>query len=179
MINKEQTLLNLVSQASTSSRLLRKKVHLHVNSIKKELEAEKDEILKYIEKQSKQFNGQKGLFRELEPNPLIDIKSTPLKQKNGEIFQKGVDVLLATDMVNLAHEESYDVAIILSGDTDMIEAVKLIKSMGRTPIIISYHTPGNPEKSNISDLMNIGKFINLRDFTNEEIERMSDPLRTT
>jgi len=179
MINKEQNLLNLVSQANTSSRVLRRKVSNHVNEIKRELEEEKTDILKYIEKQGKQSGGQKSLFQELEPNPLIDIKSTPLKQKNGEIFQKGVDVLLATDMVNLAHiEESYDIAIILSGDTDMIEAVKLIKSLGKTPIIVSYHTPGDSEKSNISDLMGVGKFINMRDFTDEEIEKMSDLRRS-
>jgi uncharacterized LabA/DUF88 family protein len=81
---------------------------------------------------------------------------------------------LATDLINLAHIGEYDIAIILSGDTDMIEAVRLIKSMGKTPIIISYHTPGEPEKSHISDLMSVGKFINMKDFSNEEIGKMSD-----
>lgn len=174
MISKEENLLRLVSQASTSSRMLRKKVTNQVNEIKRELEKEKANILKYIKKQSKQSEGQRSLFQELESNTLIDIKSTPLKQKEGEIFQKGVDVLLTTDLVNLAHLKSYDIAIVLSGDTDMIEAIKLIRSMGKTVIIVSYHTPGEPEKSNISDLMSVGKFINMKSFTNEEIENMSD-----
>ncbi len=174
MIYKEQQLLNLISQERTSSKRLRRKVNDHVNGIKEEFENKRKYILKYIEKQARQFEGQKVLFSELDSNPLIDIKSTPLKQSEGEVRQKGVDVLLTTDLVHLAHTEAYDIAIILSGDTDIIEAVRLIKSMGKTPIIFSYHTPGNPKKSNISDLMNVGKFINLKDFTNEEIEKMSE-----
>ncbi len=178
MISKEQYLLNLVSQAKDSSKLLRARVNKHVKIIKEELEGKKDNILKYIAKQEKQFEGQKILFEELELNPLIDVKPTPLKQRDGEIFQKGVDVLLATDLVHLAHEEEYDIAIILSGDTDMIEAVKLVKSMGKIPIIISYHTPGEPERSHISDLMSVGKFINMKDFTDEEIGKMSNLRRS-
>ena len=116
----------------------------------------------------------KKLFENLKGNSFIELKTTPLKQREAEIHQKGVDVLLAIDLVNLAHTGAYDIAIILSGDTDLIEAVKLVKNLGKTVIIISYHTPGNPALSNISDLMNAGKFINLKDFTNEEIFAMSE-----
>ena len=79
-----------------------------------------------------------------------------------------------TDLVHLAHTDAYDMAMILSGDTDLVEAVKLIKTLGKTPIIISYYTPGDHINSNISDLMNYGNFINLKDLTNDEIEEMSD-----
>ena len=172
-IQKEQSLLNKISQEKLSNEI-RKKVNNHLEEIKKQLEREKQKYFKYIEKQKRHFEGQKELILELQNNPLIEIKPTPLKQKEGEVYQKGVDVLLATDLVHLAHTDSYDIAIILSGDTDLIEAVRLIKSLGKTPIIFSYHTPGNPGKSNISDLMNAGKFINMKDFTKEELFEMSD-----
>ncbi len=82
--------------------------------------------------------------------------------------------MLATDLIHLAHLDAYDIAIILSGDTDLVEAVRLIKTLGKTPIIFSYHDKENPMKSNISDLMNAGKFINMEDFTDDEILEMSD-----
>lgn len=110
----------------------------------------------------------------MKDDSFIDLRTTPLKQSEGEIYQKGVDVLLATDLVNLAHTNAYDVAIILSGDTDLVEAVKLVKNLGKTVIIISYHSPGDARLSNISDLMNAAKFINLKDFTKEEIFAMSE-----
>ncbi len=175
MIKKEQAILSIISQSKCSN-IIRKKVNKHVGEIKKQLEGKKDKYSKYKQKQVRQFKGQKEFFEGLKNNPLIDIKHTPLKQHLGEIHQKGVDVLLATDLVHLAHMEAYDIAIILSGDTDLIGAVKLIKSRGKTPIIISYHTPGDPLKSNISDLANAGKFLNLRtDFSDQEILDMSNP----
>lgn len=173
MINKEQVLLNLISQ-SKASNYLRKKINQHVENIKKDLEKKKQKYFDYIKKQERNFKGQKRFFKELEENPLIEIKSTPLKQREGEVNQKGIDVLLATDLVHLAHTKAYDIAIILSGDTDLIEAVKLIKNLEKIPIIISYHTQGDSKLSNISDLMNVGKFINLKDFTDKEIEKMSE-----
>ncbi len=172
LISKEQYLLNIISQSKVSN-ILRKKVNSHVEKIKEDLVKENAELYFYIEKQERNFEGQKKFLKELENNPIIEIKSTPLKQSDGEVYQKGIDVLLAIDLVHLAHIDAYDVAIILSGDTDLIEAVKLVKSLGKTIIIFAYHTSGDPEKSNISDLMTYGKFINLKDLTNEEIGEMS------
>jgi len=173
MISKEQNLLNVISQTKVPN-MLRRKINRHVEDIRKDLIKEKEEYYRKIKKQNRNLEGQKKLFNKLESSPLIDIKSTPLKQSEGKIYQKGVDVLLATDLVHLAHTNSYDIAIILSGDTDLLEAVKLIKNLGKIPIIISYHTPGIPRESNISDLMGVGKFINLRELSEEEIGKMSD-----
>jgi uncharacterized LabA/DUF88 family protein len=173
LIEKERKLLEIISQEKLSNNL-REKVNLHVNSIKYELEREKEIYLRALDKQLRNFEGQKRMIEDLEGNTLIDLKMTLLKQKGGEIYQKGVDVLLATDLVNLAHTNSYDLAIVLSGDTDLIEAVKLVKSLGKTVVVFSYFTPKKPQMSNISSLMNFAKFINLRDLTEKEIEQMSE-----
>jgi len=173
LIEREKDFLNIISKEKIS-KSLRRKINFHVEGIKKELEEKKKNYFHYIFKQKRNFEGQKKLFENLKGNSFIELRTTPLKQREGEIHQKGVDVLLAIDLVNLAHTNAYDLAIILSGDTDLIEAVKLAKNLGKTIIIISYHTPGNPRLSNISDLMNAGKFINLKDFTNEEIFAMSE-----
>ena len=173
LIEKEQNLINIISQ-SRASNFLRKKINLHVENIKKDLENEKDNYFKNIRKQERNFEGQKKLLKEINDNPFMEVRETPLKQKEGEIYQKGVDVLLATDLIHLAHTDAYDIAVVLSGDTDLREAVKLVKGLGKTVIIVSYHTPGDHKKSNISDLMNHGKFINLRELTQEEVEKMSD-----
>jgi uncharacterized LabA/DUF88 family protein len=170
LIKKEQKLLDFISQEKLSQDA-RRKINKHVEEIKGQLENEKQKYYHNISKQKRHFEGQKILFEKLEKSSIIDVKHTPLKQKMGEIYQKGVDVLLAVDMVSLAHKNAYDIAIVLSGDTDLIEAIKVVEGLGKTVIIFSYHSQ---EESNISDLMNVGKFVNLKDLTNKEIEQMSE-----
>ena len=46
--------------------------------------------------------------------------------------EKGVDVSLAVDLVQATHEERYEVAIIVSKDSDFGPAVKLAKTIAKT-----------------------------------------------
>ncbi len=173
MIKREQKLLGIVTNEKISL-ANRKKIKAHIEEIKGQLEKKLKKYYSYKAKQKRNFEGQKKLFNDLESNPIIELRTTPLKQFEGDVYQKGVDVLLATDLVNLAHMKEYDIAIILSGDTDLVEAVKLIKTLGKIPIVVSYHSPKYANHRNISDLMKVGKFINLRDLNNEEIFSMSE-----
>ena len=50
--------------------------------------------------------------------------------KNGEPRQKGVDSLIAIDMLSKAFRNQYDEAILLAGDSDFIEVVKAVKDTG-------------------------------------------------
>jgi uncharacterized LabA/DUF88 family protein len=45
--------------------------------------------------------------------------------------EKGVDILLATDMIRLAWEEAYDLAVLATVDRDLIPAVELLGLKGR------------------------------------------------
>ena len=45
--------------------------------------------------------------------------------------EKGVDVLIAVDLVDLAEKDEYDIAILVSGDSDLVPAVKLVVFKGK------------------------------------------------
>jgi uncharacterized LabA/DUF88 family protein len=47
------------------------------------------------------------------------------------IREKGVDVKMAIDLVIGAMEDTYDTAILLSSDTDLVPAIKYIQSKGK------------------------------------------------
>ena len=47
------------------------------------------------------------------------------------VVEKGVDVQLAVDMVQLAVSNTYDVAILVSGDGDFAPAVEAVKKLGK------------------------------------------------
>lgn len=49
--------------------------------------------------------------------------------KNREEFrQKGVDVLLATDIVTMAFLNHYDIAVLVSGDQDFVHALQVVRN---------------------------------------------------
>ncbi len=50
---------------------------------------------------------------------------------DNKIREKGVDVQIAIDLVIGASENKYDVAIIVSSDTDLIPAIKYVRSKGK------------------------------------------------
>lgn len=60
-----------------------------------------------------------------------EVKTLPLRQYEGIPFEKGVDVMLVTDMLVGAQRNIYDTAILVSGDKDYVYTVKAIKELGK------------------------------------------------
>jgi uncharacterized LabA/DUF88 family protein len=52
--------------------------------------------------------------------------STPLRSSP----EKGVDAALVTDLLSLAWQRAYDVAVLVSGDADYVPAVEYVQSQG-------------------------------------------------
>lgn len=72
----------------------------------------------------------------------LRFKSTECKhckEKDVNIpYQKGVDVALVTDVMSLANEQAYEIAIIVSGDNDFVDAINYIKSKGKKVWVASF-----------------------------------------
>lgn len=58
--------------------------------------------------------------------------------------EKGSDVNLATHLVHDAHLDRFDLAVIISNDSDLLEAVKIAKGLGRQVGILNPHQ--NPSR---------------------------------
>ena len=56
--------------------------------------------------------------------------------------EKGVDVMIATDMVSMAYEGQYDTAYRLSADGDFTHAIKKVRDTGRK-VFVASPIPGN------------------------------------
>ncbi|HIH17414.1 MAG TPA: NYN domain-containing protein [Nanoarchaeota archaeon] len=178
LIKKQESLLNYISQQKLPHET-RRRVNKEFGVIKKTFEDTKASYIKQIEKQKRNYGGQKELFTKIASNPFIEVKSTPLKQGDGKVYQKGVDVMLATDLVSFAYTGSYDVALILGGDTGLIECVKLVRRLGKIVVVAAFYSKGDPSLRTISDLMDAADyFLNLNDLTEKEIDAMSDLLES-
>ncbi len=177
MVKKEESLLKDLERQNIDSAIL-SKIKSHVKSVKETFEKKINEYLGKIDKQKRNFSGQKIFFEKLDKNPLIELRTTPLKQADGEIYQKGVDGKIVTDLVNLAHMRAYDVALLLGGDTDIIEAIKLVRqNLSKTVVVVACYNHGESGQTNISDVKDkCDFFINLHE-CKKELFDMSEPLR--
>ena len=57
--------------------------------------------------------------------------------------EKGIDTAIVTDMIGLAWEDAYDVAILVSSDSDFIPAVEHVQRRGLKVIQAGFLNTGN------------------------------------
>lgn len=85
---------------------------------------------------------------------FFEIRKKPLQfTRSKGVFQKGVDVQLAVDLVANAYLNTYDIAVLFSGDIDLLESLKLIKNLGKQIIIFSHYKNVAKEMVRESDLL--------------------------
>jgi uncharacterized LabA/DUF88 family protein len=73
----------------------------------------------------------------------FNVVTKPLKIRPKGSIEKGVDVSLVTDMLKFAFMNVLDVCILVSGDNDFAEAVKIVKDRGiRVEIAAFEHSIG-------------------------------------
>ncbi|MFX1502634.1 MAG: NYN domain-containing protein, partial [Promethearchaeota archaeon] len=60
------------------------------------------------------------------------IKASFDKMAINDTFEKKVDIKIAVDMVSLAYENKYDIAILVSGDGDFVPVIKKIKDLDKS-----------------------------------------------
>ena len=58
------------------------------------------------------------------------IQARPLRVlSDGTTKQKGIDIFIYKDIVELAEEDAYDKAVLVSGDADFVDAVRKLKAL--------------------------------------------------
>jgi len=83
-------------------------------------------------KHGPKYNEQKkfhGYLNYVVPN--LEVRTGRLNKISGEWEQKGVDTILALDMIEKAYTDQYDVAILIAGDLDHLPAVENVKRSGK------------------------------------------------
>ena len=70
--------------------------------------------------------------------PNFEVKTKPLKEVDGKRVEKGVDVLIACDMLWNGLEGHCEHIILVSGDDDLTPAVKRLKDAGIVVSVAAY-----------------------------------------
>ena len=74
---------------------------------------------------------QQDFLSALRETPYLEVRLGGTKLSQGVTVEKGVDVMLATDLLHFAWNNLYDVAVLVSGDSDFAYALQAVKDMGK------------------------------------------------
>ena len=75
------------------------------------------------------YEKQQMYFDKISNCDLYDVKLGRLKKANEGYRQKGVDILIAIDMLTKAFLNHYDIAAFLGGDDDFIDLIDTVKEL--------------------------------------------------
>lgn len=144
-----------------------------LNRIKKEVEStsgeEKSRFADTLRKAEHMNKGQKKKLKRIDNHYFFEVRLKPLQfSKREGIFQKGVDVQLAVDLVSNAYLNNYDIAVLFSGDIDLLESVKLVKSLGKHVIIFSHW-----EQMAIGMLRATDLFVDFKKLTDKQLDQFT------
>ena len=81
---------------------------------------------KYNERDDR-YDSQNEFFNKLRGFENFEVKTGQIIPSSQGDRQKGVDVLLAVDMLTKAYENHYDIAVFIGGDRDFIPLIKAVK----------------------------------------------------
>ena len=83
------------------------------------------------EKSEKMYADQQKLLGKLQQQKIPVVLGQLIQHPDKTLHEKGVDVRLAVEMIRLAREKMYDVAYLVSSDTDLVAAVEEVRSFGK------------------------------------------------
>lgn len=97
------------------------------------------------------YSGQMKFFNRVHTMPFVTLKTRPLVSRGIGLIQKGVDTLIATDMVSMAFLNHYDIAFLVSGDGDLAPAVEAVKAAGKQIIVAAFVRSRSTAVANAAD----------------------------
>jgi len=85
--------------------------------------------------------------------PYVEVRLGIWKQRGDIMVEKGVDVMLATDLVTNAYNDHYDTAIVVSGDADFYPALQAVKDVGKHIEVAAFDMNMSAESARVSDVV--------------------------
>jgi len=101
------------------------------------------------------YREQQDFLNALRETPYLEVRLGGTKLAQGIPVEKGIDVMLATDLLHFAWNDLYDVAVLVSGDSDFAYALQAAKNMGRH-VEVAYF-----ESSVSRDLLDVADYRHL------------------
>jgi len=97
------------------------------------------------------FKEQQDFLDSLRKTPYLEVRLGIIKTTQGTQIEKGVDIMLATDLLYFAWNNFYDIAVLVSGDADFAYALQAVKNMGKHVEVAYFEGATARELLNVAD----------------------------
>ncbi len=87
----------------------------------------------------------------LRKTPYLEVRLGSTKVNQGIPVEKGIDIMLATDLLYFAWNNFYDVALLVSGDSDFAYALQAVKNMGKHVEVAYFESGVSKDLLNVAD----------------------------
>ena len=79
------------------------------------------------------------------------VVDSPRVERGNTYIEKGVDITLATEMLAHAFQDSYDTAVLVSGDSDYQRVVEQVQDRGKRVIVAGWDDSTSPKMKSQAD----------------------------
>lgn len=90
------------------------------------------------ERWQKLYADQQRLIGKLQQQGVDMVFGQFIQHPDKSVHEKGVDVRIAVEMIRYARNNTYEVAYLLSSDTDLVPAVEEVQSLGNTVQFVGF-----------------------------------------
>ena len=88
-------------------------------------------VLREPDRNPQAYQDQQKFLSALYNTPYLEVRLGGSKLRGDVAVEKGIDIMLATDMLRMAWDNLYDVAVLVTGDGDFAYAVHAVKDLGK------------------------------------------------
>ena len=108
-------------------------------------------VLRDQERNPQGYQDQQKFLTALYNMPYLEVRLGTSKMRGDVAVEKGIDIMLATDMLRFAWDNLYDVGILVSGDGDFVYALKAVKDLGKHIEVAAFMPNLSPDLIQIAD----------------------------
>ncbi len=100
-------------------------------------------------KEPEHYQDQSKFFQDMRRIPYLEVRLGRLVYRNWPSeppYEKGIDVMMTTDILLLCFRDTYDTLIMVGGDTDLADALQAVKDMGKHVEVALFGAPWTSQR---------------------------------
>ncbi len=105
----------------------------------------------------------KKWYKDLSTISGYEIRASFDKKTYNDTFEKKIDVQIAIDIISLAYEDAFDIAVLVSGDGDFLPVVQKLREINKSTELWAFrYSLANTLKEEIddSDIYYLDNYLN-------------------